>query len=300
MKKIKLLVSLGLVLVLILSIVPTYANEKGETEEKSTIEILEENLATEDFSEDEKNVINEMIKAKKETEKQVLESLKVADKEAKEKIKKNKKYLIDEETARKQEALGFLETSASSTITLSLGNPFTFTYAAEGKNGGSKTGVVTTYGSSYDLNKARNLTNSETVGTGNATGWAWTGRRFIISGTGSKTAYFSIEGDYIGYLLSGGRGNVSQLSNEFRLYNATTQSWVSTKNITLDTVTMENESSLVGTFNKSNLITATLQAGHEYVILMQTDAYTYSTLGTSIANIKDSHYSQWKSVKLTY
>lgn len=248
---------------------------------------LEENLAT-IKDPNQYNSLQRLLELRKQTEKEIMKSLKEADAEAHASQKITSESLITIESTN-----------------VSLGIDAWFAYSTEGKYGGSESGTGT-YLSTYDLSTNRNLVKATSWGIGTGDGWAWTGRRFYVDGPSgtSQTAYFTVDGYYKAYLNAmGGESLVASYGLDLRLYDATTGQWVGSGNIANE---MVNGSADTPTFdlNKSNIFSYSLQAGHEYVVLMLAEAGTNALFSAYCeANSYDTslnEYSDWYYIEITF
>jgi len=273
---------LGLVTTFIVT-VPSNANAVTTDRPSTLDEYLQQQLSSDKLDQAQQESLEKVVELRKITEQQVLESLMEATAEA---------------AAASAGDVGTLDVSTD----IPLGTDYTFFFASEGKDGGSATGFAD-YTTSYDLDNQRNLVGSWSSGAGQGSGWAWTGRRFTIDGSGSQTAYFSVNGYYAAMLSSFGQGSNAIMYLRLRLYDATEEQWVDEGTVALET---EIDSSMTHSdnYSKNNLIQATLEGGHEYVILLQFEGVSTSIAGF-LAEVESgrpdlSYYSDWTYIELNF
>ena len=259
----------------------TSPQAKANPQELSTLnEYLQQKLSSETTNPAERKALKKVWGLRQITEQQVLQSLR--DSSAK---------------SSSVSDIGIL-----STTHISLGSDYTFLYAGEGKNGGTKTGVGN-YTTSYDLSNCRNLVGSWTVGAGQASGWAWTGRRFYIDGSGSQTATFSVDGYYAAMLHAVGSSSNSIMDLRLRLYDATDGQWVEEGTVSFK-IEIDKTMSHVENYTRDNIVQATLEGGHEYVILLEFEG-TVTAIAGYLAEVESGRpdllfYSDWASIDLDF
>ncbi len=227
-----LVFTLSLVIIFSLSFTSVFADSNDQRIPKEYQEYYKELKATGKLDQ---RTIYQLVNYRKKVDQQVLQSLKESTTEA-------HSYLTIESIEPGPIGGGVTE--------IEIGDSYSMVISTEGKKGGDDT-IGSDYASSYNLSSNTNKASAESI-TGQAQGWAWTGYRFDITGTGSRSASFSVEGGYIGYLFSSGKGSTASLDNHLRLYDASDGEWVDTELIIMDVVTGGGESQLL--LNQKDMI----------------------------------------------
>lgn len=290
MPKIKSVGKVILLVLLSLTLLSTsvYANQPGFNQSEDKAEYFR-GLVSKESDAKVRSSIENTIKLHKEMDQQVLKSLQS-------KTNSNKKP--------SQTNIAPLATTDTSVL---LGSPFTLGYATEGASGGENVIGISSYNSTFATSSNESLVKCSSWAYGDATAWAWNGRRFdVLAGTQiSQTAYFQVNGNYAASCTATGPSYASY-ALDFKLYDATTQQWVATNGITVGgagggSEGAQSQKTLLGPYSK-NIFSATLQAGHEYVALLQAESTATNILGTAQANGYDlpTYYADWDTINVSY
>jgi len=207
------------------------------------------------------NAENDRKNVEKEINKQIEKSLKA-------------KFSGKENSLQSTESSDF--TILAGTGTVYLGTDKTFYDASDGDKGTFSTGVCTSlYGSEYYLSseKSEAATLLGPGGYCSKGAWAWVGKSFYVSGSGSQTANI-IQAGHIKGLTTAFGGGSSNVKINFVVKDLTTGAEYST------TIYSKSEGGVGWTevnknYNKG--IAVNLQAGHNYVayLLVETSGAIY-------------------------
>lgn len=165
-----------------------------------------------------------------------------------------------------------------STPTISLGSDTTFYDANCGDHGTSRWGLAPAwFGSQHYLseNKVEASSLLGPGGYGGASSWAWVGKSFYVSGSGTKPANIVMRGHIYG-LTSAFAGGNSNVEVNLVVYDSTADVRYST------TVYQHSEGGIGWTGvdkDFSNGISVNLQGGHTYLVYVEilTSAAVYGT-----------------------
>lgn len=136
-------------------------------------------------------------------------------------------------------------------------------------------------------------------------GWAWTGNRFYVQGTGSRLCYL----DFLGWGaadLLGCYGGSASYKVEGVVYDVTTSPVIQIGHVTIHDFTYSNDPlghNVGGYYSTSCLVS--LQAGHYYVaqLLATGDVSQYSTPAPfiSLVDSDDStRYTRWDTIGIRW
>ena len=183
-----------------------------------------------------------------------------------------------------------------------IGTNYTFTYASEGKNGHSSSGMSGST-TSYNLSQRRNNVSAWAYGVGNASGWAWTGRRFTVSGTGSRLCYVDFVG-WAGVNLLGGYGGRASWKVVVKVFDATVGSYIGQATV-FDEYSANNQI-IVDGGDYSRSVLVSLRAGHTYVVYV----VTYGDVNqwgvppawfiSEMESGTDSLHTKWNQIRLRW
>ncbi|BCV22157.1 hypothetical protein [Moorella sp. Hama-1] len=175
-----------------------------------------------------------------------------------------------------------------------LGRDCNFYAASAGNHGGSGN-----YYANFNTSNNRNLVGCWSIGT-SSSAWAWVGKSFRVNGTGSQVAFFSIEGYYGAFLQSADYG-ASTGGIDFKLYDYTADTWVDSAQVAFLYAPASGDANVYNVnYSKPNAFQATLQAGHEYLVLLQTEGYTHLTGTFDSYHETSGEYSDWYRIKVDF
>lgn len=179
-----------------------------------------------------------------------------------------------------------------------IGSDRSFLYASEGKNGSSWWGLAGST-TSYDLSERRNNVSATTWGLGSAAGWAWTGRRFTVSGTGSRLCYIDFIG-WAGTNLLGGFSGSASWQVVGKVFDASTGTFIGEVTILDGTSTNNQAITDGGNYSHSSLVS--LQAGHTYVVYIVTygDVSQFGQYFSHMQSGTNSLHTRWDRIRLRW
>lgn len=178
------------------------------------------------------------------------------------------------------------------------GTDFEFYAASEGNKWIATWGIA--WGSSnYYVAVNENDMYEYSAGIGSADAWAWTGKRFNVTGSGSQAAYIDFDGTGAASLLGSYTGN-AHWEVEITVYDATAATYIARSTILSETSTNNWAKYPNTTYSESLYVS--LQAGHQYVV----QVITYGTvdeygLGISDVDADDSTYhTDWDEIAIRW
>lgn len=190
--------------------------------------------------------------------------------------------------------------SIQSTTSIPIGANRRLTSATEGQNSGYQNGMMSNWTSSYNLSTRQNNVGAWATFAGPTSAWAWTGHRFDVVGTGSRQAVFSVYGYYSAALQGATYGDTAQFAMDLRLYDATAGQWVKSSAI-CNHVENGSYKTHVDQYTDKYLVDVTLIGGHQYVILVQSQATATSMLLNATSESGNSlHCSNWGDISLVW
>lgn len=178
------------------------------------------------------------------------------------------------------------------------GTNYTFYYADEGNNWDTSW-LLADADTSYVLAQNRNNVGAWTWGVGSASGWAWTGRRFNITGSGSQLCYVDFVG-WAGVNLLGGYSGSASWEVVVKVYDATVGSYIGQSTVFQEEST--NNQLIVDGGDYNNSVLVSLQAGHQYVVQVITfgDVSQYGIFISTMESGTDSLHTLWDEVRLRW
>lgn len=186
-------------------------------------------------------------------------------------------------------------------VTVPIGTNYSFQgQATDGNRGGSSSGManVTT---SYVLTENRNNVGMWASTYGSANGYAWTGQRFDVSGSGSRSAYVNFRGFHRSYVL-GSFGGTAHIKLSVRVFDATTSSVIADQVVFDETSNFNVIKS--NSFNYNNSVLVSLTAGHQYVAYVFTEGDVLDTSGSGMNSQVESgdstRYTNWNTIAITW
>lgn len=179
-----------------------------------------------------------------------------------------------------------------------LGTDYSLYSSSEGNDWHATWGVGLA-DSDYHLATNRNDVFGYALGIGAADAWAWTGKRFNITGAGSQLCYV----DYDGTARAAMVGSYSGRANwevEITVYDATETTYIGRRIILSETST--NNVAKYPNVDYSESILVSFEAGHQYVVQVITycEVDEYLT-GVSQVIANDSTYNtDWDEIALRW
>jgi hypothetical protein len=178
------------------------------------------------------------------------------------------------------------------------GTDYTFTSASEGKNGATNW-LLAKATTSYVLAQRRNNVGAWTWGVGTASGWAWTGHRFNVTGSGSRNCYVDFKG-WAGVNLLGGFTGSASWEVDVKVYDVTVGSYIG--QATVFKKESRNNQLMTDGGNYARSVLVSLTAGHQYVVYVVTygDVSTYGIFLSAMESGTDSLHTRWDTIKLRW
>lgn len=238
----------------------------------------------------------EMLKAKEENAQRLAEGMPEITAET---IRKVDQARLDALADSKRSILPAAAGGDSITLSdVTIGTDATFYSATEGNYGGSWW-LVGQYNVSYVLAQRRNNVGVTAIGVGGASGWAWTGERFNVAGSGSGLAYVDFDGWARASLL-GGVGGTASWDMVVKVFDASTGSYIAEATVFQADVTNNQMISDGSDFTRSLLVS--LQAGHQYVVQVITlaDVNEYAMQTSRVETGTDSFHTHWDYVSIRW
>lgn len=162
-------------------------------------------------------------------------------------------------------SLSVRQLTATATSTVTLGTDATFTTADYGNSGTSTWGAVPSIkGADYvkSSKKAREAVVAGPGGAGGAGAWAWIGKQFTVSGSGSRAANIRMTGYLYGLTSAFETGGSATSEVYLRVKDTTTGT---TYNSLVYSVSRSTLGYVIVDRSFNNGIGINLQAGHSYI-----------------------------------
>ena len=182
---------------------------------------------------------------------------------------------------------------------IALGTNTTFTTAGEGEYWDSHWGLGGA-SSLADLSYRRNEISAWAVGIGGGSAGAWNGRRFQVTGSGSRFAYV----DFYGTAHCSSVPSLTGSTNwqvDVVVYDSTLDSIIGNMNVFSASHSISLLTYTDGG-NISNSVLVSLQAGHEYVVYVKTtgDCSQYGTFASTMASDSGNYTTTWSSIRIRW
>ncbi|MBN1368350.1 MAG: hypothetical protein JW967_10545 [Dehalococcoidales bacterium] len=186
-----------------------------------------------------------------------------------------------------------------STEQIPLGTNKTFTAAGEGAYWSSHWGLATASAVAV-LQYNQNKVYSYAWAIGGGSGGAWNGRRFQITGSGSRNAYVDFYGTAYESSTPGLSGNTNWQIKAI-IYDVTTSTIIGQTTI----YNASHSNSLLSYTDGGsigNSILVSFQAGHEYVVKVETtgDCSEYGSFVCVMDSNNGNYTTKWSSIRLRW